>query len=327
MLNVPNKILPLIFSSVFLLTVCGSGYSADKSVAPVIVNWIAIPELTDEFDGDELDSIKWFDTNPAWIGRKPAWFSKDNVSVSDGKLNMTARLDTPEDLPDGYHSWSTAAVKSKSLVKYGYFEIKCKPMDSAVVSSFWFYNHEPEEWTEIDVFEIGGGIEGEENKFPMNVHLFYNEDYQGTDEKHYFDGEKWEAPFDFIDDYHVFGLSWDEDFIKWYVDGELVRTLENKHWHQPLYMNFDSEVMLEHRGTPKRKDIPSTYNIEYIRSWKKIYGTRHDTINGIPISVITANEIIDIASQDNRFGSAKNNSYGENLEWNSDWDLTLILLT
>jgi hypothetical protein len=102
--------------------------------------WKPIPELTDEFEGNKLDSTKWHDHNPGWKGREPGLFSPNNVSVSDGKLHLTARVETLPDLPKGFHTFTTAAVKGKALVKYGYFEIKCRPMKSQASSAFWFYN-------------------------------------------------------------------------------------------------------------------------------------------------------------------------------------------
>jgi hypothetical protein len=47
-----------------------------------------------------------------------------------------------------------------------------------------------------------------------------------------------------------------------------VRTEENTHWHQPLTMNFDSETMPDWFGLPDDNELPSTYIIEYVRSWK-----------------------------------------------------------
>jgi hypothetical protein len=49
----------------------------------------------------------------------------------------------------------------------------------------------------------------------------------------------------------------------------LVRTVQNTHWHQPLFLTFDSETMPEWFGMPNDADLPSTFSIEYIRSWKK----------------------------------------------------------
>ena len=46
-------------------------------------------------------------------------------------------------------------------------------------------------------------------------------------------------------------------------------TVENTHWHHPLYLIFDSETMPEWFGLPKPEDLPSTFGIEYIRAWKR----------------------------------------------------------
>jgi hypothetical protein len=137
--------------------VAGSGFS--WAGPPKEGKWQPIAELTDEFEGQKLDVTKWHDHNPTWKGRKPGLFSKDNVSVHDGKLHLTARAEDLPDLPQGYHTFTTAAVKSKAKVLYGYFEIKCRPMDSRASSAFWFYAQDSDKkstkwWTEIDVFEI-----------------------------------------------------------------------------------------------------------------------------------------------------------------------------
>jgi beta-glucanase (GH16 family) len=71
------------------------------------------------------------------------------------------------------------------------------------------------------------------------------------------------------DDYHVYGFDWGKDELRFYVDGVLVRSVENTHWHQPLYLIFDSETMPEWFGMPDDKDLPSTFSVEYLRAWKK----------------------------------------------------------
>lgn len=228
--------------------------------------WEPIPQMTDEFEGGKLDPDKWHDNNPKWKGRQPGFFSKQNVTVKDGKLHLTARAESLKNLPEGYHTFTTAAVMSKSLIKYGYFEIQCRPMNSKASSAFWFNNHMKEEWTEIDVFEICGRGEEFKNTYNMNVHVFHSP----TEKKHWSKAGKWEAPFSFADGYHVYALEWDQDVIKWWVDGNVVREEKNTHWHQPLHMNFDSETMPKWFGLPDKKNLPSTFSIEYIRSWRKV---------------------------------------------------------
>ncbi|MGC9329411.1 MAG: LamG domain-containing protein; glycoside hydrolase family 16 protein [Candidatus Hinthialibacter sp.] len=228
--------------------------------------WRPIPELTDEFEGEKLNAEKWYDHNPGWKGRPPGFFSRKNVAVRDGELQLTARVEDLPDLPEGFHTFTTAAVKSKALVKYGYFEIRCKPMNSRASSAFWFYEHTPEIWTEIDVFEICGRSSEHEHQYHMNAHVLHSP----TIKELLSNGAVWKSPYRLADEYHVYALEWDEAFLKWYVDGKVVRTMKNEHWHQPLAMNFDSETMPQWFGLPHKENLPSTFRIDYVRSWKKV---------------------------------------------------------
>ncbi len=229
--------------------------------------WTKYSLMWDEFDGAQLDEDKWYPTNPKWLGRQPAYFYPGNVSVNNGKLHLMMKKQEVPEMPKdkGYHTYTSAAVKSKTTVRYGYFEIKCKPMKSHGSSSFWFYESTPDLWTEIDVFEIGGASPGFEKKYNMNVHVFKTP----KENKHWSVHGEWIAPSNLAEDYHIYGLEWDPKTIKWYFDGVLVRWVENTHWHQPLTLNFDSETMPDWFGLPKDSDLPSTYSIEYVRAWKK----------------------------------------------------------
>jgi len=233
---------------------------------PDKAGWVRYEPMSDEFDHAHLDPDKWWPRNPRWLGRKPAWFDPANVKVADGKLHLTMRKNEPPAMPKdkGYHTYTSAAVQSKNLVKYGYFEIKCRPMPSAGSSSFWFYHNTPQLWTEIDVFEIGGRALGFEKKYNMNVHVFKTP----TENKHWSSHGHWFAPKNLADDYHTYALEWDQEKIRWYFDGVLVRWVENTHWRQPLTLNFDSETMPQWFGLPKDAHLPSTYSIEYLRTWK-----------------------------------------------------------
>jgi beta-glucanase (GH16 family) len=229
--------------------------------------WKKFELMSDEFDGAKLDPNKWHPVNPRWLGRQPAFFYPGNVSVGGGKLHLVMKKQEVPEMPKdkGYHTYTSAAVQSKTKVKYGYFEVKCRPMKSHGSSSFWFYHNTPEMWTEIDVFEIGGGAPGFERRYNMNVHVFRTP----TESKHWSKHGMWEAPSNLAHDYHVYGLQWDRERITWYFDGVPVRWVENTHWHQALTLNFDSETMPKWFGLPKDEDLPSTYSIEYVRAWKK----------------------------------------------------------
>lgn len=230
-------------------------------------HWEPYRPLWDEFNGNKLDNRKWWDHNPTWKGRLPAPFLPSNVAVRGGELQLTMRCEEPpEELKkDGYHTFTSAAVQSKERVLYGYFEVRARAMRSHGSSAFWFYYTEPERWTEIDVFEIGGGAPGFQRKLFMTVHVFHTP----TEKQHWQIGGVYEASFDLAADYHVYGLQWDEKEIQFFLDGVLVRKGPNTHWHQPLTLNFDTETMPDWFGLPRPEDLPSTYSVDYVRAWKR----------------------------------------------------------
>jgi len=230
-------------------------------------SWQFIPELSDEFNGNGLDTAKWYPSNPEWLGRPPGYFSHKNVSAKNGYLTLTSKREALPGLPEGYHTFTTAAVKSKERMLYGYYEIRCKPMDSRCSSAFWFYAGDPDTWTEIDVFELCGRNSDPEmeRKYFMTVHLMKlpgldNEIHEQTD---------WIAPFRLADDFFICGFEWNENEMKWYVNGKLIKTKENTYWHQFLNMNFDSETMPEWFGLPAPEDPEGHFEIDYVRVWKK----------------------------------------------------------
>ncbi len=243
-------------------------------------DWVKFDPMSDEFDGEELDLNKWNRGLYWWKGRQPALFSDRNVTVSDGKLHLTMRREkVPEQFEKlGYKDYTSAALHTKARSSYGYYEVKAKPMSSGGSSSFWFQVEDTPGWlTEIDVFEIGGKAKGFEHKYNMNVHVFRTP----TTKEHWSVGGVWVAPWRLADDYHVYGLEWTPEEIRYYVDGVVVRTVENTHWHQPLFLIFDSETMPKWFGMPDDDDLPSTFSVEYVRAWKKASVLKNDPVAAI----------------------------------------------
>jgi len=75
------------------------------------------------------------------------------------------------------------------------------------------------------------------------------------------------SPWNLADDFHVYGFEWDPRWLQYFVDGVLVRKVENLCWHYPLSLIFDSEAMPTWFGMPQDKDLPSTYSVDYVRAW------------------------------------------------------------
>ena len=233
---------------------------------PIEGDWVFDSKFSDEFNGG-FDDFKWYPNNPTWLGRQPGFFAKENVEVKGGMLRLTARNESKGDPEKGYKDFTTAAVKSKERVRYGYFEVRSKSMKSVASSSFWFYADDPDLWTEIDVFETSGNHKTHGSLYHMNLHVMKSPE---TGDRHIAKEKTWKAPFRFADDFHRYGLLWTPEKLCWYVDDELVRETENEYWNQPLTVNFDSETMPEWFGLPDPEELPATFEIDYIRHWNLV---------------------------------------------------------
>ena len=212
-------------------------------------HWTKIEELSDEFGETSLDASKWQPKYPGFRGRAPSRFSPENITVGGGQLHLVMCKSSPTNISEKAEAiqYMSAVVDSTHLAFYGYYEVMARAMNSAGSSSFWFHRSEtPHEKNEIDVFEIGGKSPGFDRKLNMNLHVWETP----TETRHWNIGSSWIAPWRFADAFHVFGLEWSENEIKYYVDGVIVRRVKNTNWHVPLHMNFDSETMPTWFGLP-----------------------------------------------------------------------------
>jgi len=234
-------------------------------------HWVKLEPMWDEFSGPALDTNKWTVGMSWWQGRPPAWFNPTNVAVRDGQLHLTMRQEAlPKELERrGYHDYTSAALHTKARSSYGYYEVKARAMNSGGSSSFWFQQEEPQAcpgWsTEVDVFELCGKSATHDHRYYMTVIVFATPQ-EGR--RYWKVASYWRAPWRFAEGFHVYGFDWGRDQLRWYVDGHLVHTVQNTHWHQPLYLIFDSETMPNWFGLPNDADLPSTFSIEYVRAWK-----------------------------------------------------------
>jgi beta-glucanase (GH16 family) len=273
-----------------LVASAASAFAQEQEKAPRCPmgdDWAFDSQFSDEFNGQKLDDKKWWDFNPEWYGRKPGFFARENVAVKDGSLQLTARVQKPEEVTvenrvRGYDRFTTATVKSKKRICYGYFEARCKSMKASVCNAFWLYDplNPPAKYREggfseeIDIFELFGKPTKKEydRVYCTTVHRFYtpyvesiaNAKQTPLAKK----AAKQRVPFDFSADFHVYGFLWTPTEMKWYVDGREVFARDNDYYTTPLYVMFDSEIMKDWVGLPDAADLPSTFYIDYVRIWR-----------------------------------------------------------
>lgn len=263
------------------------------------------PAFSDNFD--TFDTSKWaMLPGDPWqqgenLGRAPARHARNNVAIENGELTIRMRQVNPSqtnpladdydpatgmDQPTPFGGYTSACVYSKGFVKYGYFEIEAKAMPSAGSSAFWLaWGPTNEPGTEIDVFEVGGkGTTADpaggsptpprlssNNRYNTNAHLWEGPLVpNGNNED-----RTWVAPFEFKDAYHVYGLQWDAEFIRWYVDGVLIRVKANLYQHSQMRVILDTEAFWGGQvdggwfGFPNNADLPSKFRVKHIRCWTK----------------------------------------------------------
>ncbi|WP_232333190.1 HYR domain-containing protein [Mariniflexile maritimum] len=159
----------------FEVTVTRNAPSSDKPYfigsdpTPSGKKWTKIENLSDEFNGTAFDDTKWH-RNPAtdgfnWIGRAPGLFESDNVSVSNGNLNVTVeKFVTPKTVNNTVFTHGGAIVRSKNLAKQGqYYECRMKANKTIMSSTFWIAFKQncttgPQRKLELDIQECVGRV-------------------------------------------------------------------------------------------------------------------------------------------------------------------------
>lgn len=236
-----------------------------------------IPEFTDEFRG-RFNHSKWDDHNKRWLGRQPGLFVKSNVKQRRGLLMLRGKWERNKKVfrgkPKGYEKYTTAFVQSKKRARFGYFEVRVKPSNSRMSSSFWGSLDKPNRWTEIDVFELGGGaiFEGIDHRSRINMNLHVFRDHSRgirRDKNEIHRPSHYQHHAHLRSRYHVYGLDWARRHITWTFNGRAIRRDRNRYWRQAFPMKFDVETMPYFFGLPSRKTLPSQYRIKYIRAWKR----------------------------------------------------------
>ncbi|MEM6831057.1 MAG: carbohydrate-binding domain-containing protein, partial [Bacteroidota bacterium] len=150
---------------------------ADPPEAPNGKKWAKIENMSDEFDCDSLDPIKWSVNSTGWKGRPPGRFLNNNFEVSGGDLQLIASV-LEEPFPvenaqpnDLFKNWTHGGVlvTSNDKATYGYFETRMKANKTFMSSTFWLINSRGEgkncdkRVTELDITETVGWNSGNRN--------------------------------------------------------------------------------------------------------------------------------------------------------------------
>ena len=250
--------------------------------------WVLNERFSDEFSGAELDRDKWIVQGEGgryytWRGRAPAQFAPHNVRVEDGMLKLRSQWEPDFNFHPEPHNGFTygeyegepmpvtaAAVISRDRFMHGYMEVRTRAADAAVTSAFWAIGYQ----SEIDVYEQLGRPKRQGN-IRDNYYMFSIYDWRPPVVR---PNKVWththELPFRVADEFHVYGCEWEDEILRFYLDGELVREVTREEvgerWTltNPMELWFDKEIF-EWLGVPHQEELPVDYEIDYVRVWQK----------------------------------------------------------
>ncbi len=206
--------------------------------------WVYNEEVSDEFNASVVDEDRWFivgkfedgvptyvhpDDPEAWVwkGRAPSQFSGRNYRLEDGILKLELRWEPDFPFSDEirkpvfgdpmpYENMTAACFRSRKPFRYGYVEIRAKLPDAEVNSGFWAMG----EGMEFDFFELFGDGRGEGREHLDQQMWWSVRDWKNLKGQPSYTERK-NMGFRGADDFHVYGVDWDEDGIDYYIDGKL----------------------------------------------------------------------------------------------------------
>ncbi|AZQ65244.1 glycosyl hydrolase family protein [Flammeovirga pectinis] len=243
-------------------------------------DWVINEEISDNFNGTEIDSTKWFvqgknNTFYKWKGNAPSEYAAHNVFLKDGKLIIKALWEPNYSFSNvtmegrNYENVTTGAIVSKHTFLNGYLEVRAKTAASSLCSSIWGVGKQ----SGLDIFQQIPLPKTTLSKPFYNVAVNNGEKMNIEKLDTYFN-YTYDLPKMVSNDYHIYGCEWNENYIKLYFDGKLIYHLKkedlNGAWvlNNPLELWIDMQTKLNY-GLPRENELPSQFEIDYIRLWQK----------------------------------------------------------
>ncbi|MGY6647553.1 glycosyl hydrolase [Wenyingzhuangia sp. IMCC45574] len=277
-----------------------SPYFTINDPTPSGKTWEAVTELTDEFEGPEIDSNKWF-TDPGahpyllWYGRKPALFQEKNLKIKNKELTIeVGKLPTPitrsgwgaNGTPVDYTFYG-GILRSKTTTRVGnYYECRMKMNKTELGGGFWLmgFNNDCNKKHEIDITESVGVMSDEATAWMKQKgwdEIFHSNALRRNDicnTNNIKDSDYIRTPTKNHEKYYVYGFWWKSTTeLLFYLDGEYQYTLTPPvPMDQEMYMQFSIESY-DWNPVPEngsRAELGSleerTTYVDYIRTFKLV---------------------------------------------------------
>ena len=229
---------------------------------------------SDEFEGDALDTTKW-QGHVVPLGSDPVaydggYLDPSAVSVNDGNLILSIKR-YPESAGDRAGEYYFFYLDSRPGFSgtYGYYECRAKLAKARAGNcAFWLnsptaydYDVPKEEGVEIDVMEsMRYGVE-HEGSVENNIHYFDSTGHQRLHARWVIvDGDPYE-------EFHTYGLKWDESGYTFYVDGKECRQTDFGACHGAEYICLSNTM----RPSDNQYIVGDSadFVVDYVRVYQK----------------------------------------------------------
>ena len=230
---------------------------------------------SDEFNGNSLDTNTWnYEIGTGswgWGNNEQQYYTDRNIKVSNGTMKITAKR---EDYGGMKYTSSRITTKNKKNFKYGKIEARIKmPKFKGVWPAFWMLgaNQDSVGWPKCGEIDIMEAI-NDENLVYGTLHWFHDPGNNNADS-----GSS-VAVADRTE-YHVYGVEWTADKLRWYVDGKVYRTMDVSNdsfseVRKEYFVIFNMAIGGQWPGYDiDETAFPATMEVDWVRAYKKVEET------------------------------------------------------
>lgn len=247
----------------------------------------------DEFNGAKVDTEKWkfwYGWSRSLYGNKERQYytEGENHFVNNGILYLSAiknpitakMVDWMSDndtiknggkfysLNNTNFEYRAGMIETKTLYKYGFFETRLKiPKNKGYWPAFWLHGGDPNE--EIDMMEC-------KSERPNQIHIDTHCPNHCDVMNYFFQKRSYggwaKTRFNFTKDYAIIACDWDENQVRFYLNGECIG-VSNVKFNVEKFLTLNIAVPSDdgpfHPGPNKNDTLPNNFEIDYVRIWKK----------------------------------------------------------
>ena len=230
---------------------------------------------SDEFNGNYLDTNTWnYEIGTGswgWGNNEQQYYTDRNIKVSNGTMKITAKR---EDYGGMKYTSSRITTKNKKNFKYGKIEARIKmPKFKGVWPAFWMLgaNQDSVGWPKCGEIDIMEAI-NDENLVYGTLHWFNDPGNNNADS-----GSS--VAVANRTEYHVYGVEWTADKLRWYVDGKVYRTMDVSNdsfseVRKEYFVIFNMAIGGQWPGyNIDETAFPATMEVDWVRAYKKVEET------------------------------------------------------